>query len=144
MVLAKRKITSRVLNKRKIAASLTIASPPLGARSGCGVLMVAGSTPPLLILMLMMIFMFTMTLMTRMQKVASSTSPLLSRAARPPLALLGCGEEGVEVDRLHIEDTTIYMYLRPQLGEYENISQILGVSAASCSSPMTVYVGCKG
>ena len=101
MVLAKRKITSRVLNKRKIAASLTIASPPLGARSGCGVLMVAGSTPPLLILMLMMIFMFTMTLMTRMQKVASSTSPLLSRAARPPLALLGCGEEGVEVDRLH-------------------------------------------
>ena len=107
MVLAKRKITSRVLNKRKIAASLTIARPPLGARSGCGVLMVAGSTPPLLILMLMMIFMTLMslmtlvTLMTRLQKVASSTSPLLSRAARPPLALLGGGEEGVEVDRLH-------------------------------------------
>ena len=106
MVLAKRKITSRVLNKRKIAASLTTASPPLGARSGCGVLIVAGSTPPLLILTLMMIFMVTMTLvalvtLTRLQKVASSTSPLLSRAARPPLALLGCGEEGVEVDRLH-------------------------------------------
>ena len=68
-----------------------------------------------------MIFMVTMTLvtlMTRLQKVASSTPPLLSRAARPPLALLGGREEGVEVDRLHIEDTTIYMYLQPQLGEY--------------------------
>ena len=94
-----------------------------------------------------MIFMVTMTLvtlMTRLQKVASSTSPLLSRAARPPLALLGCGEEGVEVNRLHVEDTTIYMYLRPQLGEYENMWKILGVSAALCSGPMTVYVGCKG
>ena len=112
MVLAKRKITSRVLTKKKIAASLTIARPPLGARSGYGVLMVAGSTPPLLILTLMMIFMVTMTLVTlvtRLQKVASSTSPLLSRAARPPLALLGCGEEGVEVNRLHVEDTTIYI-----------------------------------
>ena len=121
MVLAKRKITSRVLNKRKIAASLTIASPPLGARSGCGVLMVAGSTPPLLILMLMMIFMVMMTLVTlvtRLQKVASSTSPLLSWTARPPLALLGGREEGVEVDRLHRRRHNIYLYLQPQLGEY--------------------------
>ena len=96
-------------------------------------LMVAGSTPPLLILMLMMIFMVTMTLVTlvtRLQQVASSTSPLLSRTTRPPLALLSGREEGVEVDRLHIEGTTISMYLQSQLGEYENMCQILGVSVA--------------
>ena len=66
----------------------------------------------------LMVTMTLLTLVTRLQKVASSTSPLLCWAARPPLALLGGREERVKVDWLHVEDTTIYLYLQSQLGEY--------------------------